>query len=121
MAEEPTAPTEVARAYYRALDEHEYDLLERLLAPDFVQERPDRTLDGRARFVEFMRDERPQTNTTHRIDGVYVPSADCDPDSTTEVVVRGELLDAEGREITGFVDVFSFEGETVDRLVTYTD
>ncbi|MHB9287584.1 nuclear transport factor 2 family protein [Halobacteriales archaeon Cl-PHB] len=117
----PTDPVAVARTYYRALDESDYDLLEGLLDPEFVQERPDRTLDGRDRFVEFMRDERPQTDTTHELDGVYLPSGVADEASASEVVVRGWLLDADDEPITGFVDVFSLEGENVASLVTYTN
>lgn len=101
-----------ARAYYRALDDHDYDLLADVLGPDFVHERPDRTIEGRERFVEFMREERPQTETSHPIETVYTGSS--------TVAVEGRLLTVDGEEITRFVDVFAFDGGAVCRLTTHT-
>jgi ketosteroid isomerase-like protein len=103
---------ERARAYYRALDEGDYDRLEALLDAEFVHDRPDRTITGRAEFVHFMREERPQTDTTHAVDALYR-----DGDG---VAVRGRLLDADGEEIVGFVDVFAFEADGIARIDTYT-
>jgi len=110
----PEGPVARARAYYRALDDDEYDLLAALLAPGFVHERPDMTLEGRERFVRFMREERPATDTTHPVDGVYRRDGSDggegdgpDGATDTEVAVRGRLLAADGRELTGFVDVFT--------------
>jgi len=116
-------PVALARAYYRALDGHDYDLLEAVLAADFVQERPDRTLSGRERFVRFMREERPQTDTSHPIDRVYVPAEGDDgarSDGEREVVVRGRLLAANGSEIAAFVDVFAVADGRIQSLTTYT-
>lgn len=104
---------ERARAYYRALDEGDYDRLEALLDVSFVHDRPDRTITGRAEFVQFMREERPQTDTTHMVDALYR-----DGDG---VAVRGRLLDADGDRIVGFVDVFTFEADRLARLDTYTN
>ncbi|TKX55765.1 nuclear transport factor 2 family protein [Halorubrum sp. SP3] len=104
-------PTALARAYYDALDAGEYDRLRSLLDPDFVQRRPDRTFEGRDRFVAFMRDERPNTDTTHVVDRVY-PSG-------PGVAVRGRLLDADGEELFAFVDAFDSDGETLTALETY--
>ena len=101
-----------ARAYYRALDEGDYELLADVLATDFVHERPDRRLEGRERFVQFMREERPQTDTSHPIETVYEGSA--------TVAVEGQLLAADGSEITRFVDVFAFEAGDIRRLRTHT-
>jgi ketosteroid isomerase-like protein len=112
MSDPPSGRVEQARAYYRAIDGDDYDLLSALLTPSFVHARPDRTIEGRDRFVRFMREKRPQTDTTHPIDGVY---RDAD-----EVAVRGRLLDADGGRIAGFVDVFSFEGGRIDHIDTYT-
>ncbi|MFB6068432.1 MAG: nuclear transport factor 2 family protein [Halobacterium sp.] len=98
--------------YYEALDAGAYDRLSGLLTPAFVQHRPDRTLEGRERFVAFMRDERPTTDTTHAVDAVY--------DDVAEVAVRGRLLDADGETLVSFVDVFVFEGEKMTTLWTYT-
>lgn len=107
-----TAPADLARAYYDALDEHAYDDLEALLAPEFVQHRPDRTLEGRDAFVRFMREERPATDTRHEIRDVV---ADGDT-----VAVRGRLLDSEGEAMLSFADVFECEDDEIRRLETYT-
>ncbi|MEF8827742.1 MAG: nuclear transport factor 2 family protein [Haloarcula sp.] len=116
-----------ARAYYDAIDGDDYDQLASLLAPSFVHDRPDRTIEGRDRFVRFMREERPQTDTTHPVDGLYrrqtdsaVESTDGDDAATAEVAARGRLLDADGERIVGFVDVFTFAGDDIERIETYT-
>ncbi|MFC7132997.1 MULTISPECIES: nuclear transport factor 2 family protein [Salinibaculum] len=115
MSEDPThAPADTARAYYRALDTDDYDLLAGLLTPGFVHERPDMTLEGSDRFVQFMRDERPMNDTTHPVDGVY------EQVDGEGVVVRGRLLAADGTTIARFADVFSFEGEKIARIRTFT-
>ena len=125
------APARV-REYYRALDEHDYDALAALLAPGFVHDRPDLILEGRGRFVAFMRDERPQKETEHRIDAVYRAAGsddsaagptDCDStdDQPTNVAARGRLLTADGDRITGFVDVVSVSDGEIRRIETYTD
>ncbi|OYR50546.1 DUF4440 domain-containing protein [Halorubrum sp. Ea8] len=108
----PTAdPEGLARAYYDALDAGDYERLRALLAPDFAQRRPDRTFEGRDRFVAFMRDERPMTDTTHAVDAVY-PSG-------PGVAVRGRLLDADGDEVFAFVDVFDVADGRLASLETY--
>lgn len=108
-----TEPVETTRAYYRTIDSDEYEKLTTLLATEFVHERPDRTLAGRERFLEFMRDERPMTDTTHAVDAIYFDGDD------DEVAVRGRLLrDADC--LFGFVDVFEFEEGNVTRIRTYT-
>ncbi len=122
----PAGPVPRARAYYRALDGDDYDLLAALLAPGFVHERPDMTLEGRERFVRFMREERPSTDTSHPVDSVYRRDGDrrggsAGGDPGTEVAVRGRLLSADGRELTGFVDVFTFADGRMVRLRTYVD
>jgi len=106
------ARTDRARAYYRALDGGEYDRLADLLASSFVHERPDTTLDGRERFVRFMREGRPTTDTSHPVDAVYTDG--------DEVAVRGRLLSSDGDELTRFVDVFTFHGTDIARIRTYT-
>ena len=113
MSEPPTTPVDQAWAYYRAIDGGDYDLLEALLADAFVHDRPDRTIEGRDRFVQFMRAERPQTDTTHPVDGVYRH-----PEGG--VAVRGRLLDADGDRIAAFVDVFEFGADRIQRIETYT-
>ena len=108
------APTAAARAYYRAIDEGDYELLAALLAPEFVHDRPDMTIDGRERFVRFMREERPMTDTSHPIDGVYTQEAG------SEVIVRGRLLDPDGDVLARFADVFFFDGSAIERVETFT-
>jgi len=104
-------PARLVRAYYDALDTGDYDRLATLLAPEFVQQRPDRTFEGRGRFVAFMRDERPMTDTSHAVDAVY-------PDGPG-VAVHGRLLDADGDEVFAFVDVFSVADGRLTALETY--
>lgn len=111
----PASRHERVRAYYQSLDEHDYERLASLLHPDFVQHRPDMTLDGRVEFVTFMRERRPNQETSHPIDAIYTQ---IDGDG---VVVEGRLLDANGRRITRFVDVFSFEEGLLWTLRTYVD
>jgi len=132
----------MARSYYRALDEDDYGTLADLLAPEFVHYRPDRTIEGRDRFVRFMRDERPMKATSHPVDAVYATGAarsgrGDDGDSnggessdgggagngdsgTGEVAVRGRLLDPDGDPVVSFVDVFSFADGAVETIHTYT-
>ncbi|WP_121820361.1 nuclear transport factor 2 family protein [Halostella salina] len=101
------------RAYYAALDEGAYGDLESLLAPDFVQHRPDRTFEGREAFVAFMRDDRPMTDTTHELLTVFVAG--------DAVAVRGRLLDADGEPLFPFVDVHELDGDgRIERLETFT-
>ncbi len=120
-----------ALSYYEALDGGDYEGLSALLAEEFVHDRPDRTLEGRERFVRFMREERPRTDTVHAVDGVYGPTAASDGEdgpADAEVVVRGRLLasgteaasDAEDSLLVAFVDVFSFAGDRIARVDTYT-
>jgi len=115
MSEPPTEPVEQATAYYRAIDDDDYALLSALLVEEFVHDRPDRTIEGRDRFVQFMRDERPQTDTTHPVNGVYQQQ------SGDGVAVRGRLLGPDGDPIVGFVDVFEFADGRIRRLETYVD
>jgi ketosteroid isomerase-like protein len=122
-------PAARAQSYYRALDEGDYETLADLLAPGFVQERPDLTLESRERFVRFMREERPRRDTSHAVDAVYVDEAasgsgsgsgsDGEPDSV-EVAVRGRLLDDDGERLFRFVDVFVVGKAGFRRLDTYT-
>lgn len=126
-----TDSTTLAREYYQALDNHDYETLESLLAAEFAHQRPDMTLEGRERFVQFMRSERPNTETSHAIDGVYETSADgmyetsiegaYENDATEQRVVRGRLLDEHDEQIVGFVDVFWVADERIQRLRTYTE
>lgn len=101
-----------ARAYYDAIDDGAYERLRGLLAADFRQERGDMTLDGPDEFVAFMQEDRPETDTTHRIKTVYEADAG--------VAVEGELHRADGELWFKFVDTFRIEDDGISRLETYT-
>lgn len=118
------APEDLVADYYDALDSHDYDDLRDCLAPEFVQHRPDRKFDSREAFVRFMRDERPQSDTTHRVHACYVP-ADANAGTgehgeTSEVLARGDLLTADGDRLVRFVDRFRIEAGVIVELETFT-
>ncbi|UPV75424.1 nuclear transport factor 2 family protein [Halorussus limi] len=96
-----TDPTDLARSYYDAIDAGDYDRFEDLLAPDVVHERPDRTIEGRETLVGFMRDDRPNKDTSHEVRTVFAAS--------DGVAVEGRLLDADGAQMFAFVDSFDVE------------
>ncbi|ELZ19611.1 hypothetical protein C477_08073 [Haloterrigena salina JCM 13891] len=113
----------LVRRYYDALDERDYETLEDLLTPDFVQRRPDRTFEDRAAFVRFMRDDRPNPDTSHELEGVVADSG------ADRVAVRGRVLDADGEQtLFEFADFFDLEDGDGDengdvriaRLETYS-
>ncbi|MFB6266842.1 MAG: nuclear transport factor 2 family protein [Halodesulfurarchaeum sp.] len=106
-------PGELARRYYACLDEGRYEALEEVLAPEFVHHRSDRRLEGRDRFVSFMRDERPRTDTEHAIETIYTGPGG--------VAVRGRLLLPDGSEWFEFVDVFAVRDGRLRTLRTFTD
>ena len=118
----PTDESDAAslvRNYYDALDEHAYDVLADVLAPDFVQRRPDRTFEDRASFVRFMREDRPNPDTSHDLEAV-VADAEGD-DEGRRVAVRGRVLDADGnRALFEFADFFDLEAGRIARLETYS-
>lgn len=103
---------DLARKYYRAIDEDDYDALAGILADRFVHHRSDRTLDSQEAFVHFMREVRPETNTTHEVETVY--------SGPGGVAVRGRLRRADGSEWFKFVDVFAIEDGRLSELTTYT-
>lgn len=107
-----TDRVDTARAYYAALDDHAYDDLEALLDPAFVHCRPDRTIEGRDRFVAFMRDERPMTETAHDVGAVL-------DDGNDAVAVKGRLLDGED-VLFRFVDVVTIEDGSITEIETFT-
>ncbi|MFA9516518.1 nuclear transport factor 2 family protein [Halopenitus sp. H-Gu1] len=102
----------LVHSYYATIDDGDYEGLSELLDPEFVHDRPDRTLTGRDRFLAFMREKRPRTDTEHVIDAVYANGDDR--------AVRGSLLDADGNVLFAFVDVFSLGSDRIDSLRTYT-
>lgn len=104
----------LARAYYDCLDNGEYDRLAELLAPNFVQERPDTQFTGRDEFIEFMRDQRPRTDTTHPLDTIYKTAGG------DKLAVKGRLV-ADGKTLTGFVDLFTLLDGRVERIETYVN
>ena len=118
-------PAALARSYYETIDTDRYDALADRLDPAFVHARPDQTLRGRDRFVTFMREDRPMTDTEHVVDAVYTtdPGGDTSRgDSSSEetgIAVRGRLLDATGDELFTFLDVFTVADGRLTRLETY--
>ncbi|GAB7094006.1 hypothetical protein JCM30237_11580 [Halolamina litorea] len=110
-----TAPVE---RYYEAIDARDDEALRAVLAPEFRHDRPDRTIEGRERFVAFMADERPRTDTTHRLEGVFLPTA-ADA-GAAEVAVHGRLLGDDGEELFGFVDLFTVVDGKILELETFT-
>jgi ketosteroid isomerase-like protein len=103
---------ELVRAYYEAIDEDEYDGLRELLAADFTQERSDRTFESAAAFVRFMRDERPERDTTHEIHHVT--------GNGDRVVAEGTLRRANGEVWFRFADAFAVADGRLASLRTYT-
>lgn len=108
----------LARRYFEYIDAGDYDALADLLTSDFRHVRPDRTFDGRRAFVSFMREDRPQTDTTHVVDAVFVPD---DESPQERVAVEGRLLGDAGGQLFAFVDVFEFSADgRLAELRTFT-
>jgi ketosteroid isomerase-like protein len=112
---------ETVRAYYEAIDAGDYEAFADLLAPGVVHERPDRTIEGRDALVGFMRDDRPQKDTSHEVEAVY-RSSDGGGGDGRECAVRGRLLDADGEPMFEFVDTFAVadDGREIEHIRTYT-
>ncbi|RQG96486.1 nuclear transport factor 2 family protein [Natrarchaeobius chitinivorans] len=102
---------DIVERYYDALDEHEYDALEELLAPGFVQRRPDRTFADRDSFVEFMREDRPNPDTTHELVSIV--------DGGETVAARGRVLESR-TQLFEFADFFELEDGRIVELETYS-
>ncbi len=100
------------REYYRTIDGEEYEELAAVLSEEFVQYRPDRSLVGRAEFLRFMREDRPNRSTIHELRDVVVDDG--------LAVARGRLLDGGGGELFAFVDVFEVDDGELSALETYT-
>ncbi|MFB6081104.1 MAG: nuclear transport factor 2 family protein [Haloferacaceae archaeon] len=113
-------PLDLVRAYYETIDAGEYDRLADLLAMEFVQRRPDRTLAGREAFVGFMREKRPRTDTDHAVDALYRRVEGDATDADAEVVARGRLLADDGSELFGFADAFAVVDGRLQSVRTYT-
>lgn len=134
-------PTELVRGYYTAIDGGDYERLRGLLAPGFVQRRSDRTFEGAAAFVAFMKSGRPRTDTTHRLDGLFVRPAtessrieetdpgdrieEADPDDgvggdRTAVAAQGALYGNDGDRLFRFVDIFGVRDGALVDLETFT-
>lgn len=105
---------DLAREYYRAIDDGDYAALVDALAGGFVHRRPDTTIEGREEFVSFMRSGRPETDTEHAVEAVY------ETDDGDRVAVEGRLLRADGSEWFRFVDVFTVGESRIRALRTYT-
>ncbi|MEF8808168.1 nuclear transport factor 2 family protein [Natronomonas sp.] len=104
----------LAREYYRAIDDGDYEALREALAAEFVHRRPDMTLEGREEFVSFMRSDRPDTETEHSLDAVYVADGN-------RVAAEGRLLRTDGNVWFRFVDAFEIGERGIREVRTYTD
>ncbi|WP_336135019.1 nuclear transport factor 2 family protein [Natronomonas amylolytica] len=105
----------LAREYYRAIDDGDYEALRDALAAEFVHRRPDMTIEGREEFVSFMRSDRPDTETEHVLDAVYGTAND------NRVAAEGRLLRADGGVWFRFVDTFELGERGIRGIRTYTD
>lgn len=105
------------REYYEAIDAKDFERFADLLAPDVVHDRPDRTIEGKGTLVGFMRDDRPDKDTSHEIVAV------CGGDGTegSRVVAEGQLLDADGETMFRFADSFEIEDGEIAEIRTYTN
>lgn len=103
----------LAREYYRSIDDDEYETLAEILSEEFVHRRPDTTISSRETFVAFMRDERPERDTTHVVESVY-------DDDDGNAAVEGRLLDPNGEEWFRFVDTFDIGDDGIECVRTYT-
>ena len=103
---------DIVEAYYHSIDADEYDELRGLLADEFVHDRGDMRLDGADAFVAFMRDDRPDTETSHELTAIY--------ESETGVAAEGTLRRDSGEQMFSFVDTFRFEDGKLYALTTYT-
>ncbi len=113
--------TDPVERYYEAVDAMDADALVAVLAPGFHQERPDRTIEGRERFVEFMMAERPRTDTVHAVDTLFLPEVEDEEDIRgREVAAHGRLFDEDGEELFAFVDLFTVDDGAIVDLRTFT-
>jgi ketosteroid isomerase-like protein len=110
--------------YYEAIDDADREALAAVLTDAFRHDRPDRTIEGRGRFVEFMMAERPTPDTVHAVDTVFLPE-DTDSDheghDAEEVAVHGRLFNDDGSEQFAFVDLFTVGDEGISHLRTFTN
>lgn len=130
-----------ALAYYDAIDADDYEGFADLLAPGVVHDRPDRTIEGKETLVAFMRDGRPNKETSHEVLAVFGGERDGigngggngadggdrdgggygeDSAGGADVAVEGRLLDADGNEMFGFVDAFGLKDGKIAEIRTYT-
>lgn len=105
----------IVRTYYKAIDDDEYGTLGDVLSDEFVHRRPDRTIEGAKTFVSFMRDDRPDTDTEHVLEAVYLEEAN------NRIAAEGRLLRSNGEKWFGFVDTFDIDQRGISRIRTYTD
>jgi ketosteroid isomerase-like protein len=106
---------QLVEQYYDAIDDGDGEALTAVLTPEFCHDRPDRTLGGRDRFVAFMLEERPRTDTVHAVETVFSPA-----DDTDAVAVHGRLFADDGSELFAFVDLFTIDGDRISHLQTFT-
>lgn len=110
---------ETVHKYYDTIDEKRFDEIGDVLDSEVVHYRPGGTLEGREEFVEFMREERPTKETTHKVDGFYGTGPKVA--DGREVVAVGRVVSDENDEtLFDFLDLFVFEGDKINEIRTYT-
>ena len=102
--------------YFRALDEEDYTSIESAFTEDVTYRLPEETITNLDDAMEYFRNRRRPTNTTHEI----TRRIHDDETSAVEGYVTGEMPDRgefEGR----FADIFEFDPETerISELVVY--
>lgn len=110
---------EKVHEYYDAIDEKRFDELGDILDPEVVHYRPSGTLEGREEFVEFMRNERPTEETTHKVDGFYGTGPKA-ADGREAVATGRVVSDEDDETLFDFLDLFVFEGGKIKKIRTYT-
>jgi ketosteroid isomerase-like protein len=110
---------ETVNEYYDAIDEEDFEKLTDLIDPEVVHYRPGGTLEGREEFIEFMRDERPMEETTHKVDGFYGTGPKV-ADETESAAVGRVMNDEDEETLFDFLDLFVFEGNAIKKIRTYT-
>jgi ketosteroid isomerase-like protein len=109
---------ELIDAYFAALDEHDYSLVEPHLAPDVIYKSvgPD-ALHGPDGVKRYFEELRPFAGTVHEVEN----RMHSENGSAAEGRVTGEH-DGESLD-TGFCDVFEFDEEEahLTRIVVYTN
>ena len=105
----------LVRKYYRLVDADENGSFSGVLSEDVVHHRPDMRIEGREEFATFIASGRPERETEHVIESLYLEH------NGTKVAAEGQLYDSDGKEWFRFVDTFSLNGDSIEKIRTHTD